>query len=114
MLRVQCYHGVWRVGVGRRELKGEALEDGAQCHLRFQQCKVLANADPGAASEWEEGSLVLGGVGNAVGKPLWIELVCVFSPDVGIMVNEDDGQEKVHACWIFDATELHSLVSSSA
>jgi hypothetical protein len=29
-------------------------------------------------------------------------------------VNEDDGQDEVHACRIFDATELHFLVSASA
>jgi len=92
MLRVQSYHGVWRMSVGWRELKGEALKDGAQCHLRFQQRKVLAYADPGTPSKWKEGGLMLGRIGDAILKPLWIELACVFSPDVWIMVNEDDGQ----------------------
>ena len=114
MLGMQRYHGVRRVNVGRREVEGEALENGAQRHLRFQQREVLADADPGTASKWEEGGLMLGRVGNAIGEPLWIELACVFSPDAGIAVNEDDGQDEVHACRIFDATELHLLVSASA
>lgn len=113
MLRVQSYHGVWRMSVGWRELKGEALEDGAQRHLGFQQRKALADADPGPPSERKESGLMPGGVGDAIGKPLWIELTCVFSPNVGIMVNEDDGQKKVHSCRIFDSTELHFFISSS-
>jgi hypothetical protein len=57
---------------------------------------------------------ILGPPPNGKKEPLWVELACVFSPDVGIVVNEDNGQEEVHAGWIFDATELHFLVSASA
>ncbi|WVZ69596.1 hypothetical protein U9M48_018362, partial [Paspalum notatum var. saurae] len=74
-----------------------------------KNCKALADADPRTSSKWEEGSLMLARIGNAISEPLWIELTCVFSPDGGIMVNEDDGQDKVHAGRIFDSTEHHFL-----
>lgn len=112
VLGVQGDHGVRRVGVGWREVEGEALEDGAQRHLGFQQREVLADADPGTPSEWEERALVLGSVGDAVRKPCRIELARVFSPNVRIMVDEEDGQQKVNSCRVFDAAELHVLVCS--
>jgi len=101
------------MGVGWRELKGEALEDGAQRHLRFQQGEVLADADPGTPSEWKECALVLGSVGDAVSKPCRIELARVFPPNLRIMVNEENRQQKVHSGGISDAAELHLLVCSS-
>ena len=113
MLRVQGDHGVRRMGVGWRELEGEALEDGAQRHLRFQQREVLADADPGTPSERKEGALVLASVGDAVSEPCRIELARIFSPNLRIMVNEENGQHKVHSGGICDAAELHLLVCSS-
>ncbi|WVZ69597.1 hypothetical protein U9M48_018362 [Paspalum notatum var. saurae] len=55
---------------------------------------------------------MLGCVGDAISKPLWIELTCVFTPDIRIMVNEEDGQQNIHSCRIFDSTELHFLINS--
>ena len=110
---MQGEHGVRRMGVGWRELEGEVLEDGAQRHLRFQQGEVLADADPGTPSERKEDARVLGSIGDAVGEPRRIELARIFSPNLRIMVNEENGQQEVHSSRIFDATELHFLVCSS-
>jgi len=73
----------------------------------------LADADPGSPSEWKEGGLVLAGIRDALRKPLRVELACIFSPDGGIMVNEQKGHQKVYSSRVFDPTELNFLVSSS-
>lgn len=85
------------VSVRRGELERVATEDHSKSDFGLHEGKIVADANPWAPAEGEEGEVIVCCLGYSLRESVGLELFRVLAPQHLVMVHQNNGQQDVYS-----------------
>ena len=109
MFRLHNHPICWGVTVFWGEGEREFRQHKRKQNLQFYHGKVLAQTSAGPDAEWHVHVWELARTNYSICKPCWVELMSIWPPNAGILMQFWNWAPNVGVLWNVDVSKFHLL-----